>query len=170
MTLAKCQAHNWQKATQIANWAVGCGLRACSLSHKRFPPCFISWLFKPSKLVCGAPNETVFGFGHQRRAIICCADSTFGPMLNTRQHTGYIPARTDQSSCSRGGHRSRAKIPGKCDSQTSLCIGLGAMATGHPILRRRHSRWPLSCGACYGRPGHLTKQACFRPTGTESHW
>ena len=152
----------------------GCGRRVCNLAHKHFSPCFISWFVKLSKFLCGAPKENIFGFGHQRHAIICCADGNFGPTLNTRQHVGFIPAKTDQAPHPRRGHRSQAKIPGKCDSQTSLCIGLGTMATGCPILSRWHSRlgpsWPLTCGACYSRPGHLTKQACFRPAGTESHW
>lgn len=109
------------------------GLRAPSLPLEHFSPCCTSWFFKLSILECGAPKENIFGLGHQRHAVICCVDSNFGPMANTHQHAGLKPAKTDLSPTPGRGHRSQAKIPGKCDSQTSLCIDLDTMATGHLI-------------------------------------
>lgn len=148
---------------------LGCEPPACNLSPRaRFSSC-VSWFFKLSKLVCRAPNRTSLVLVIQRHAIICCVNSNFGLMPNTRQHTGFTPKETDPSPSPRRGYRGRAKIPGKCDSQTVLCIGSGAMTT-RPILSRCHSRLPLSRGACSGSPGYLTKQACFCPTGSKSHW
>ena len=90
------------------------------------------------------------------------------PLLSQQQsqsHAKHWPAhriytcKDDQSLSPRRGHRSQARMPGKCDSQTSLCVGSGATATECPIL----SRWYRDCPIkwrLFWQTLYFPKQAC----------